>query len=481
MIEIQSVRYSQEGNEKIMKKVVTVIVVAVVCVAAGFGIYFHSDHYKEMASHYPDNTYINGVDCSGLTVDQAEKKLTKKWQGRTFVINKDGAQAASISLAGVNFDIKDSLKEQLGTNFFHVMRQNTSKSKKEFAVSMKMDHADQKKVKNDIRNSSFLDIDYKVKTKDAYVDMSDTKFRIVKEVQGDNVDKDKVADTAVKDIAKGDFSMDFKASKFAAKPKVTADSEILKEEQEFDKKNYSQKITYDEYNKKYTVEPKDLAKMMPKDGNGTKLDEKAVKKFVDKTLAWEVNTQYAKRRFKSSDQGIITVMGGSYGYVIDKKKEAEKLTADLKSGKDVERKPVYSQTPYYKGGGMNDIGDSYIEVSISSQTLWLYKNGKKKMTTAVTTGKSGHDTACGVFYIAYKQRNTTLRGANDDGSSYESPVSYWMPFNGGQGCHDAPWRSSFGGGGYVSNGSHGCVNMQTGAAAYLYSQIKAGYPIVVHS
>ena len=64
------------------------------------------------------------------------------------------------------------------------------------------------------------------------------------------------------------------------------------------------------------------------------------------------------------------------------------------------------------------------------------------------------------------QRNRVLRGKNADGSTYASPVKYWMPFYGGYGIHDASWRkaSEFNSSTYHSDGSHGCVNMQTSAA-----------------
>ncbi|HPR24296.1 MAG TPA: L,D-transpeptidase, partial [Bacillota bacterium] len=46
--------------------------------------------------------------------------------------------------------------------------------------------------------------------------------------------------------------------------------------------------------------------------------------------------------------------------------------------------------------------------------------------------------------------------------------------------HDAPWHKNFGGSIYVRNGSHGCVNMPEYAAASVYANIYAGYPVVVH-
>ena len=44
-------------------------------------------------------------------------------------------------------------------------------------------------------------------------------------------------------------------------------------------------------------------------------------------------------------------------------------------------------------------------------------------------------TPSGVYRLDWKAKDFVLRG---DG--YASPVSFWMPFNGGIGLHDASWR-----------------------------------------
>ena len=67
------------------------------------------------------------------------------------------------------------------------------------------------------------------------------------------------------------------------------------------------------------------------------------------------------------------------------------------------------------------------------------------------------------------------------GDDYASPVSFWMPFNGGIGIHDANWRYEFGRNIYMTNGSHGCVNMPPEMAGKLFELISAGTPVVVHN
>ena len=95
---------------------------------------------------------------------------------------------------------------------------------------------------------------------------------------------------------------------------------------------------------------------------------------------------------------------------------------------------------------------------------------------------AGHATPQGTYSLTYKTRDAVLRGSkNADGEyEYESPVSYWMPFNGGIGFHDATWRSSFGGSIYKTAGSHGCVNMPKSNAAKLYELVEKGIPVVCY-
>lgn len=113
-----------------------------------------------------------------------------------------------------------------------------------------------------------------------------------------------------------------------------------------------------------------------------------------------------------------------------------------------------------------------IEVSISGQSACLYRNGSVKFCSPIVTGQRGKwDTPRGTFRIRNKGRNTKLKGPD-----YESFVSYWSGFDysGNYGFHDASWRSSFGGSIYISNGSHGCINMPYWAAESIYYNAPIG-------
>ena len=50
----------------------------------------------------------------------------------------------------------------------------------------------------------------------------------------------------------------------------------------------------------------------------------------------------------------------------------------------------------------------------------------------------------------------------------------------GIGFHDADWRSSFGGSIWISNGSHGCINIPPSKMGDLYNKAETDMPVVVH-
>ena len=136
-----------------------------------------------------------------------------------------------------------------------------------------------------------------------------------------------------------------------------------------------------------------------------------------------------------------------------------------------------TRTAPYKSKSSKPYGGSYVEINLSSQKLWLYKNGEQILSTNLVSGSvaEGHRTPTGVYSIYAKQTDRYLTGAD-----YRSFVSYWMPFLGGYGLHDASWRSSFGGTIYYYDGSHGCVNLPSSAAKKIYNNVSVGTKVILY-
>ena len=166
------------------------------------------------------------------------------------------------------------------------------------------------------------------------------------------------------------------------------------------------------------------------------------------------DTVGAARNFKTSIGKIVEVKGGLYGWKINRADETKALLENIKLGKVLEKEPIYIQKALSRDE--NEIGNTYVEINITRQRLWFYKNGKLITQGAVVTGNpnKGYSTMLGTYMLNYKQKGAILIGPD-----YEAEVTYWMPFFGNIGIHDASWRYSFGGDIYKINGTHGCVNV----------------------
>ena len=118
--------------------------------------------------------------------------------------------------------------------------------------------------------------------------------------------------------------------------------------------------------------------------------------------------------------------------------------------------------------------NTYIEVKISTQKLVYYVKKKAVFTTDVTTGLNGA-TKLGNFRVNKKAKNTYLVT-----KKYKTFVKYWIGYDGrSYGIHDASWRKKFGGKIYLTNGSHGCVNVTTSSAEKLFSMVEVGTPVYI--
>ncbi len=170
------------------------------------------------------------------------------------------------------------------------------------------------------------------------------------------------------------------------------------------------------------------------------------------------------------------------GWIIDEAAEIAALEANIRNGETVTREANYSQTAASHDGA--DWGNTYVEVDLTNQYLYLFVNGAIVTQGPIVTGKPsrGDATPQGVYILKYKEKDTTLRGPKKEDGSYEweSPVTYWMPFNGGIGLHDAPWQTNFGGDWYLEHGSRGCVNLQYDVAETVFNNVDSGTPVVCH-
>lgn len=132
---------------------------------------------------------------------------------------------------------------------------------------------------------------------------------------------------------------------------------------------------------------------------------------------------------------------------------------------------------YVYDGFLERLPESFVEVDISNQKLYAFYENQLVLTADVVTGNPTVGTTPGTN-LGYTEVNGTLYDAKLMGNA---PSKIFISFNSdGEGFHDACWRSNFGGKIYLSNGSHGCVNMNYDDVKILDEYAKYGTKVLVH-
>ncbi len=203
------------------------------------------------------------------------------------------------------------------------------------------------------------------------------------------------------------------------------------------------------------------------------LNENAVAEYIA-SLAQKYDSYGMERSYLTHDGKTVTVNGGIYGNRLDQKAEREYLIQAFLDGNMADRVPEYIEKALYQGS--DDIGPTYIEVNLTQQKLYYIKEDELFLETDIVSGsiRGGHRTPSRICYIQGMYRNTVLRGPG-----YASFVYYWVPVYGAIGIHDATWRNRFGGEIYLTNGSHGCVNVPLEKMKILYADMEKGMPVIL--
>ena len=132
-----------------------------------------------------------------------------------------------------------------------------------------------------------------------------------------------------------------------------------------------------------------------------------------------------------------------------------------------------------------------ITISLSEQVIRAYEHGQQVFWTYTTTGRPGLETDAGSFKVYWKVSPWTMHSPWPKGSPYwypDSKVQMVMWFNGGDGIHDAYWRSRYGPGTNgphydptgEDTGTHGCVNVPYHNMVWLWDWTPTGTPVIVY-
>lgn len=462
---------------KVFIFIAVLLVICAACLGAMTSKYMTTKDYQ--SEYFPPGFIINDVRVYEMDYEQAIKAVTDEWNAKDLlVIGEMDQPLLTVTDIECTYDITRQVKELKKNHKVLCAMNHYLNVPVNVHIPMTVEHYS-KRFKKEVTSAPFLDNGAVTETQDAYVDLQDPNFPIIKEVYGNKPDEEKFFNDILTCIELGERIFKYEEKNYTAIPKVKADDPQLLAYQAFCREYLHQKITYSLGEDSFTIPVEDLRGLMKKDLSG-KASKKKVAKYV-KSIAERYDNVGERRKFKSLTGETVTIDNSNYGWSVDQEAETKQLVKDINSHEDVSREPIWATRGY--GDYSLNIGKTYIDIDISKQKLVYFRNGKKKFSTDVVTGcrNAGTVTPTGLFQILDKERDITLKGRNANGSKYASYVNYWMAFLGGSyGIHDANWRSSFGGDIYIYNGSHGCVNVPPSKMPKLYEMVDWGTPVIIH-
>ena len=428
-------------------------------------------------------TSVNGLGIADLTVDEAAERIGSFYtKDYTLTIKERGGKQETITGEQIGFSVKlpdGFLQEKLnqqnaGGRVFGPDVDN--KYKTDMVSSFQSERLEQS-----IQALDCITGNGATAAADARIsDYAEGEaFTVIPEIRGNQVDPEKAAEAIRAAVHTGAMEVDLEALGCYIEPRIYSGDETLKALCDTMNQCREMEITYAIGEESQVLPAVEICSWITGASEGQiQVDREKAGAWIG-NLAAQYDTAGKTRQF-STVSGRIAEVTGPYGWKIDQAAETDALIAMIRSGQSQTREPQYASTAAVRGE--QDWGSTYAEVDLTGQHVYLVKDGAVIWDAPCVTGNISkkYDTPPGIFPLTYKQKDKVLRGAKraDGTYEYESPVSFWMPFNGGIGFHDANWRSSFGGEIYKTGGSHGCINLPPDRVPAFYEQVYKGMPVI---
>lgn len=457
--------------------------------------------YMMTKDSFLPNTFVNGISVGGMNVDEATESVHADTTVNKLILEKLNGETITIDYSKIDYtystaDELNKIMDRENKTLWFINLINKSN----YTISVEGSYSEDK-LKEVIENASFG----VTPSKNAKIVKSKDEFVIEPEVQGDIVDTEKVFEAAKEAINNSNEKINLSEKNCYKKPSVVS-SDLKEKLEELNKVfNLEVKLDFDYTTENLTYDTFKDWVTIKKDGSYT-IDEEAVWTWVN-SIRSKYDTLNKTRKFKSTLQGTVTIKAqkgadgkfdGIFGYYLDADKTAEVICNALKEGKNTTVKPVYwtnggytydtqgkvKRTKGDEGKVITDVAQlkTYIEIDLTNQKLWYYKNGKVKHKCGIVSGLPTPErmTYPGIYQLWMKETNKTMKGRTSEGS-YESKCSYWNYISQNSiGIHDATWQTSFGGDRYKTYGSHGCVGISLSDAQYIHDNIPLGTVVIMY-
>ena len=468
-------------NVRILVSILTVLFSLIALIYLLTAFYFRK--------RFLPNTWIGDVYCTGRNADSVAADLRDKIIIPDITISwEDGDYENSVILSsdiGYTYDLRESVYRSIGSqNTFAWPKALFGKNVLHLVPVITYDES-----ALDERFNSLDRIVYENSTECEYsIVFDETSGYIEKDTHIHRLDTGKVLSDLKACLSEGRLRLDVDDSYFYDEP---YNSDEIAEQDYYDRmaSYLNTDLVYDMGAEKIPFDISLMSFLIKSEGGRPVTDEKG--DFVlddEKITGWisdlcsDYNTYGLDRQFVSSNGKTVTVPSfySDYGTQIDEKAELLFLRNALKSEEIRDGVPDIHIPEYEHEGfvrGLDDIGDTYVEVDLTDQYLYYYKNGELILETDIVSGDipKGWSTPRGTFAVYGKYTDQYLYGRD-----YIDFVSFWMPYFRGYGFHDSDWRDEWGGDIYTYDGSHGCINMDKKPAETLYNNIEIGTPVIVY-
>ncbi len=454
----------------------------IICAAAAFGLIalttlYICISYVFYANRFVPSTVINGFNCSNKTVDAVYSEINTSLEDYTLAISVGGVEFDYISGADIELKCSDYLKDILEDICHNQKKYSWLKG---FFIKSDEIYADNGLDLNYDTLDEMLDkslvfsITPTIKSEDAGIIYNGKEFEIKPAIYGDEIDKSAVRELVIKKIQCLDDSLDIAAEGCYVQPAVTEKDEKLATACGLANDYIEKSITLTVFDSTQILDKSTLNKWVTVNFNADVVaNEDEINEYV-KLLDDKYSTLNKTRTIRTHYGDGVTVSGGDYGRKLNTDKLADDLSAAVMGFDDAEVKGEFTSTAMGPVG--NDIGNSYVEVDLTNQKLWVYKEGKQVVETDIISGKNdgSHNTPTGVYKIKEKQRNAALKRENNH------TATYWIPFSGDIGINDASWKTEFGGTTYILEGSNGCIYVPAAAAKAIYNNTVKDMAVICY-
>lgn len=447
-----------------------VLVGILLIIYIGISVYF--------MNHFFFGATINDIKVSGSSVEDAQKKIDQKLSEYVLTIIERDGTTETITAEEVDLaipwegQIQQFIEGQNGFVWIAKLFQP-----KTYSLEMLVQY-DEAKLNERINALSCMKEEKQVAPINATISEYQTEggFSLVPSVPGTAINKEMLDSNIKENILEMKSELVLADTLCYYQPEVGDDYAPLLTAIDTLNKCVSTVLTYEVGSSTQVLDASTFVSWLKVgEDYSVSIDDTALTEYV-KTLESTYNTAYKAKKLMTSYGKEVTISKGHYGWKINRSAEKAAIVENILSGEPITRDLNYSMTANSHDG--NDYGNSYVEINLTAQHLFMYVNGKLIVESDFVSGNTarGWGTPSGAYPLTYKDKDAVLRGEN-----YETPVTYWMPFNGNIGMHDASWRDSFGASIYKRNGSHGCINLPPSAAKKIFENIEAGFPVLCYT